>query len=288
MILALLHANGDFSWTAWPIHPSTLIGSVVLLGAYFAGIGPLRRKYKWADKVEPWQPICFTTAVLILFGVLNGPIHELSDFYLFSAHMVQHLLLTLVMAPLMLVGTPDWLWRALIRNTVGFDVARSLVSPLIAFGIYNVVFAGWHFPMLYNWALENHTVHIIQHLMFIAAAMFMWWPVVEPLPELSRMITPLRMVYLFAMSIPMSVVSAIITLSDTVLYTWYSEAARIFALSAHEDQQLGGLIMWVPGALIFWVAISILFYRWATAENREEEEERNRLKAWRHVHAEGR
>jgi putative membrane protein len=283
MILAMLHADGNFSWTAWPIHWSTLIGSVVVLGAYFAGIGPLRRKYGWADRVELGQPICFTSGILILFGVLNGPIHELSDLYLFSAHMVQHLLLTLVMAPLLLVGMPDWLWRAIIRNTVGFGVARIITSPLIAFGIYNVVFAGWHFPMMYNWALENHTVHIVQHLMFIAAAMFMWWPVVDPLPELSRLITPLRMVYLFAMSVPMSIVSAMITLSDTVLYTWYSDAKRVFPLDVMEDQQLGGLIMWVPGALIFWLAISILFYRWATSENREEEAERNRLRAWKNV-----
>jgi putative membrane protein len=285
MILAMLHADGAFSWTAWPIHPSTLIGSVLVLGAYFAGIGPLRRKYQWADRVSLWQPICFTTGILILFGVLNGPVHELSDFYLLSAHMVQHLLLTLVMAPLMLVGTPDWLWRAIIRNTVGFDAARVLTSPLVAFGIYNVVFAGWHFPMMYNWALENHNVHIIQHLMFIAAAMFMWWPVVDALPELSRLVTPLRMVYLFAISIPMSLVSALITLSDHVLYPWYGDAERIFSLTPIEDQQLGGLIMWVPGVLIFWVAISILFYRWATSENREEEEERNRLRAWRKVNA---
>ena len=112
----------------------------------------------------------------------------------------------------------------------------------------------------------------------IAAAMFMWWPVMEPLPELARLVTPLRMVYLFAISIPMSVVSALITLSEDILYTWYSDADRIFSLTVLEDQQLGGLIMWVPGALIFWVAISILFYRWATAANREEEEARELLR----------
>jgi putative membrane protein len=98
------------------------------------------------------------------------------------------------------------------------------------------------------------------------------------LPELSRLITPLRMVYLFAISIPMSLVSALITLSEGVLYPWYGDAERIFSLSVIEDQQLGGLIMWVPGALIFWVAISILFYRWATAENREEEKQRELLR----------
>ena len=137
--------------------------------------------------------------------------------------------------------------------------------------------------MFYNWALENHNVHIVQHLMFIVAAMFMWWPVVDPLPELSRLIRPLRMVYLFALSIPMSLVSALITLTDGVLYPWYGDAERIFSLSALEDQKLGGLIMWVPGALIFWVAISILFYRWATSENQEEERSRKALQAMRTI-----
>ena len=171
----------------------------------------------------------------------------------------------------------------IIRKTVGFNVARALTGPLIAYGDYNIIFAGWHFPFLYNWALEDHNVHIVQHLMFIAAAMFMWWPVVEPLPELSRLVTPLRMVYLFALSIPMSIVSALITLSENVLYPWYGAAERVFTLTALEDQQLGGLIMWVPGALIFWVAISILFYRWAKAENREEE----RMRALRRAGAVG-
>jgi putative membrane protein len=277
-MIALLHGVTEFSWTRWPIHPSTVIGCAIVLGAYFMAIGPLRRKYEWADHVERWQPICFTSGILLLLGVLNGPLHELSDLFLFSAHMVQHLLLTLIMAPLLLVGIPDWLWRAIIRKTVGFGVARVLTSPLIAFGVYNVIFAGWHFPTFYNWALENHNVHILQHVMFIMAAMFMWWPVVEPVPELSRMITPMRMVYLFAISVPMSLVSALITLSDAVLYPWYGDATRVFNLTVIEDQQLGGLIMWVPGALIFWAVISVLFYRWAKAENREEEEARELLR----------
>ena len=273
-MLAMLHTAPEFSWSRFTINPSILIGCSLLLTAYFAGVGPLRRKYQWADRVETWQPVCFTAGVLVMFGALNGPLHDLSDYYLLSAHMVQHLLLTLVMAPLLLVGTPDWLLRALIRRTVGFGTARALTGPLLAFGIYNIVLAGWHVPMFYNWALENHNVHIVQHLMFMVAAVIVWWPVVEPLPELSRMITPVRMVFLFALSIPMSLLSALITLSDTVIYPWYDEAPRVFSVNALSDQQLGGLIMWVPGALIFWVAISIIFYRWNKREEKEEWAER--------------
>ena len=261
-MIALLHGVTDFSWTRWPIHISTVIGCAIVLGAYFAAIGPLRRKYKWADHVETWQPICFTSSIIIMLLASNGPLHELSDLFLFSAHMVQHLLMTLVMAPLMLAGIPDWLWRVMIRRTVGFGVARVLTSPLVAFGVYNVIFAGWHFPMFYNWALENHNLHIAQHIMFIVAAMFMWWPVMEPLPELARMITPLRMVYLFAISIPMSVVSALITLSPEVLYTWYGDADRIFNLSVIEDQQLGGLIMWVPAGMAYIVTGLVIVAGW--------------------------
>ena len=269
-----LHGDADFSWTRWPVHPSTVIGCALLLGLYFMGIGPWRIRYRWGKAPSLAQVISFTAGVVVIMLSVNGPLHELADNYLFSAHMVQHLVLTLLMPPLLLAGCPDWLLRALIRRTIGFGSARVITGPLIAFGIYNLVLAGWHFPMFYNWALENHTVHIVQHLMFMGAAVLVWWPVVDPVPELVRLQSPMRMVYLFALSIPMSVISALITLSEDVLYGWYDAAPRVFGLTALDDQQLGGLIMWVPGALVFWIAISIIFYKWATEENRDEERQR--------------
>lgn len=274
VLAALLHGNESFSWTRWPIHPSTVIGSAIFLWLYFMGIGPWRIKYRWGNRPPLWQQVSFTSAVVLILLSLNGPLHELADNYLFSAHMVQHLLLTLIMPPLLLAGCPDWLLRALIRRTVGFGVARSLTHPLIAFGIYNVVFAGWHVPMFYDWALESHNVHIVEHLMFMVSAVIMWWPVVDPVPEMVRMQTPVRLLYLFGLSVPMSIVSALITLSENVLYTFYSAAPRVTSLGALDDQQLGGLIMWVPGALVFWAAISIIFFKWAARENREESQAR--------------
>ncbi|MGQ0561387.1 MAG: cytochrome c oxidase assembly protein [Gemmatimonadota bacterium] len=272
--LALLHGQTVFSWTRWTIHPSTVIGSALFLSAYFMAIGPWRMKYNWGSAPSLWQPISFTAGVLVLLLSLNGPLHDLGDNYLFSAHMVQHLLITLVMPPLLLAGCPDWLLRLLIGKTIGLGAARVLTHPLVAFGVYNVVLVGWHFPIFYGWALEDHNVHILQHLMFMSSATLMWSPVADPLPELRRMASPVRMLYLFVLSIPMAVLSALITLSDHVLYGWYDDAPRLFELTALSDQQLGGVIMWVPGALIFWVAISIVFYKWATRENRDEEVQR--------------
>lgn len=276
LFAVLLHGNVDFSWTRWPIHPSTVIGSALFLLLYFMGIGPWRMKYNWGKAPPVWQPISFVAGVSVLFISLNGPLHELADRYLFSAHMVQHLMVTLVMPPLLLIGCPDWLLRALIRRTVRFTVARALTNPLIAFGLYNIIFIGWHFPVFYDWALADHNVHIIQHLMFMVSATIMWWPVVDPVPELVRMQSPVRLLYLFALSVPMSVVSALITLSEHVLYS-YGTAPRVFSLNALDDQQLGGLIMWVPGALVFWVAISVIFFRWASREERDEARQRELL-----------
>ncbi len=276
--LALLLHGGSFSWTSASVHPSTVIGTVVFTGLYLWGIGPARRRWQLSPLGAPaWRVWCFLTASALLLVTLNGPLHDLSDSYLFSAHMVQHLVLTLLIPPLWLLGLPDWLVRAAIRPRGVRGVARTLTQPLLAFGVYNVVFIAWHVPGIYEAALEHHGLHIVEHLMFIAAAVMLWWPAVDPSPELSRMGPPMRLFYLFAVGIPMSVVAALVTMSDSVLYAWYAVQPRVPGLlnmSPIDDQRLGGLIMWVPGGLSWWVAISVIFFRWARREERIEEEAR--------------
>jgi putative membrane protein len=275
--LALLH-GGEFSWSSWELHESTLIGCLLWVGIYLYGIGPARRKYQLsATPADPLQVASFLGGTLFFFLSLNGPLHDLSDNFLFSAHMVQHLVITLIVPPLWLMGLPDWLVRPLLRVPGVRSTARVLALPLVAFAIYNVVFIGWHFPFLYNWALVQHNAHILQHVMFITASTIMWYPVVNPLPELQRMSTPVGLLYLAVFSIPMSIISAIITLADAPLYPWYEAAPRIFGISALDDQQLGGAIMWVPGMIVFWLAITIMFFRWSNREDREEAQQRERL-----------
>src|SRR5688500_16176115 len=111
--LLLLHGDGDFAWTRFDIHPSVLIGCIAFGALYAFGI---TRGRKRGEIVASQQIASFMAGIAVLFVSLNGPIHELSDYYLFSAHMVQHLLLTLVMPPLLLIGTPDWLLRSLLRH----------------------------------------------------------------------------------------------------------------------------------------------------------------------------
>jgi putative membrane protein len=271
MFAALLHPTADFSWTSFTTHPSILIGCVLFAGLYLLAVGPLRERYGWADGIERSRVGWFMLGVFVMFIALNGPIHDLGDNYLFSAHMIQHLMITLIMPPLLLAGTPAWLYRPLLRRRWIWHAARIVTAPLIAFALYNVVLSVWHLPRFYMWALEDHNVHIVQHLMFMAAAVIVWWPAVNPVPELTRIQPPIRLLYLFALGIPMSVISALITLSGDVLYPWYEAAPRVFEnLNALDDQQLGGLIMWVPGMMVYWVAISILFFRWSKNEEQRE------------------
>ena len=278
--IALLHGEEVlFAWSSWDAHWSVVVGCAALLALYFWGIGPAREKYALGEPATRGQIASYVASVVILFVALTGPIHDLSDYFLFSAHMVQHMLLMMVVPPLMLIGLPAGLIRPVLKLRGVTPVARFLTKPLIAFAIYNVVFVVWHFPFMYNAALENHDLHIVQHIMFIATATMMWWPVVNPLPELAVMPGPVQILYLFAIGLPASVVSAFIALSEEVVYPFYGEAPRVFPLSAVEDQQLGGMIMWVPGMILLWGAITIIFFRWARREDREERAERERLGA---------
>ena len=150
-------------------------------------------------------------------------------------------------------------------STIG-AIARRVTRPVWCFVLFNTVLSVWHLPPLYNAALEHHPVHIFQHLTFIATSVLMWWPILSPTPALPRASYPMQMLYLFALGIPMSIVGALITLSGSTLYPFYAEAPRVWGLSPLADQQLGGLIMWVPGGLLFWVAMSVVWFRWSARE----------------------
>jgi putative membrane protein len=254
--LALLHPIANLSWWRWSIHPSTAIGIAALGVLYLWAARRLRREPTLTQK------IFFFAGLFVMFASLNGPIHDLSDEYLFSAHMVQHLLLTLAMPPLLLAGVPGWMIRRPLATGFIAPVARWLTRAPIAFIVFNVVMAAWHLPPLYNAAMANHNIHILEHLMFMAAAVLMWWPLLSQLPEFPRLAYPGQMLYTFLMSIPMSIVAVYIAMSDHVLYPAYAAAPRVLPISPLEDQLLGALIMWIPGGIIFMIIMTVVFFKW--------------------------
>ena len=258
MLLAALHPVADVGWTGWSVHWSTVIG-----------IGALAALYIWRASSAPergtpagMQKLSFFAGLFVMFVSLNGPLHDLSDFYLFSAHMVQHLLLTLLLPPLLIGGTPGWMLRPLIRPRSVRKVAEFVTKPAMCFVIFNLVIVVWHLPYFYNAAMADHNIHIVEHLMFMAGAVLFWWPFMSPLPELPRLAYPGQLLYCFAATLPMSVVAVYITMADHVLYPAYASAPRIWQLTPMMDQQSGGLIMWIPGSIVFYVLMTVVFFKW--------------------------
>ena len=266
-VALLLHPVAQLSWTNFTVHWSTVAGLAALAGLY-----------EWRARVAAQHPAAgappnatqralFMGGLVVLFLALNGPLHDLSDAFLFSAHMVQHLVLTLVVPPLLIAGTPASLFRqALAYRTVARG-ARVIAKPVACYAIFNVVIALWHLPVLYNFAVAHHPVHIAQHLMFLVTATLMWWPLMSPLPELPRLPYPMQMLYCFLMTIPMSIIAIFITYADEVLFPAYATAPRIWGVTPMDDQLFGGLIMWIPGGLFFACVMAVVFFKWAARDN---------------------
>lgn len=267
-VVSLLHTTDRIDWLRWTIHPSTLIG-IVSLGALYGW--RLREAERAGDAPTRGQRLAFAAGLVALFAALNGPIHDLSDSYLFSAHMVQHLLLTMLVTPLLIVGTSGSMLRPLLARPLLAGIARRITAGPAAFAIFNVTLIAWHLPPLYNLAMADHGVHIVQHLCFLVTSVLMWWPLLSRVPELPPLSRPLQMLYICLLMIPMSIVGMIITYADEVLYPAYESAPRISGLSPHQDQLVGGLIMWIPGSLIYIAMLTIVFFKWAREAESEEE-----------------
>lgn len=276
--MLLLHPAANLSWTAFTVHLSTVVGLMVLGSAYIWRVhrGPSRLDLPDAPAGEPLpagrshvavtptagQRASFFVALAIIFFTLNGPLHDLGASYLFSAHMVQHLVLTLIVPPMMILGTPGWMLRPLIRNGTVFRIAKSLTSVVACFLIFNVVLAVWHLPPLYNLASAYSPLLLVQHLTLLVAAVFMWWPLTSQLPELPRASYPAQIMYSFMLTVPMGIIAVFIAMASDLLYPAYAIAPRVLNISPIQDQQYGGLIMWIPGALFFYGVMSVVFFKW--------------------------
>jgi len=247
-------------------HPEVVLAIAVVAGLY-------TRWWRAAAPAERARPLAFFSALAALLLALNGPLHDLSDRYLFSAHMVQHLVLTLVVPPLALAGTPlglaDAVLGPLLRRRPSAALLGALTRPLPAFGAYAVALIAWHLPGPYDAALHTHSLHIVQHLVLLGAATLGWWPILSPSRALPALPYGAQLLYLFVFGMPMTVVAAFITAAEQPLYPFYATAPRLFALSALVDQRLGGVIMWVPAGVIPVLAFTVVFFRWVAAEAEE-------------------
>jgi putative membrane protein len=259
----------DPALIAWQPHPEAWLLVVALGGGYLYLLA------SWGPRYAPGRPpatrnqrLCFLAGVAVLWVGADWPIHQVAERYLYSVHMFQHLLFQLVAAPLLILGTPSWLLRRLLRPPLVQAVWRALTKPLVALVIVLAFTAGVHVPAVVDTSAANPWFHLAVHVALVGVSLVMWWPVLSPLQELPHLSYPGRMAYLFAHSIVPTVPASFLTFAYSPLYEAYATAPRILAwLDPVQDQQIAGLVMKVGGGFLLWGVIAVLFFRWASEEN---------------------
>jgi putative membrane protein len=254
---------------------SVLIGLLAVQTGYLLATGAWRRRFAAANGGVVPPPVgrgrqaVFVAGVLTLGLALASPLDALVAL-LQSAHMVQHLLLTLIAPPLLLLGTPGWLLRPALRWPGVARLALRVTRAKLAFAIGNVVFVAWHIPAFYDLALRFEPVHILEHLSMLATALVLWWPVVGMLPELPSLSRPAQLLYVALQTLPGALVGIILGMAEAPLYPTYVAAPRLWGVPVLMDQQISGLIMWV-GSNFFWLGVlTAVFFAWHAREEAEE------------------
>jgi putative membrane protein len=236
----------------WDFDPTVIGGTILLVAGYYVYTGPLRRRFSLGPALPPWRQLAFYLGCLAVLLALVSPLDALGDRYLVSAHMVQHMILGFVAPPLWLLGMPDWLVQLLLPP----DLPRRLASPVLAFLVFNGVFWIWHLPRFYNAALENESLHVVEHLTFMAGGVIGWAPVLgsgfgEKKPPISQFI------YLVPSMFSCNALAALLTLTPTQLYQFYGRASLLWGRTPLEDQYVAGLAMWLPGDMFY-----LLLFLW--------------------------
>jgi len=196
------------------------------------------------------------------------PVHDLAEGFLYSVHMIQHLILSLVVPPLLLAGMPAWLARALLPGRA-MRMARALTRPFVALIIFNAGIVFLHWPVIVNGSVGNEAGHFGLHALLLGISLIMWTPVLSPLLELPRLSYPGQMMYLFLQSIVPTVPASFLTFGDRPLYRVYETFVHPWGISTLADQRTAGLIMKLLGGFVLWGFIAVIFFRWAKIERDE-------------------
>jgi putative membrane protein len=245
----------------WSFEPSVVLGLLLFCALYVLCAGPWRDRFPDARPLTHTQRTCFIIAVTTLVVALISPIGGL-DTRSLTLHMVQHLLLTLIFPPFLLLAVPDWMMRPLLRAPPVLSLGRWLTRPVQAFVLFNGVFSLWHVPLFYEGIVNNLNFHIFTHLLFITAAVVTWCPICSPIKELPRLPYPAQILYLFMQGTIPTVLGALLTFTDTPWYPSYVAAPRILDITPLDDQIYAGLIMWIPGSSVFLAALTVVFFIW--------------------------
>lgn len=268
---------------SWDFAPSIVIGCALLWGIYL-----FAARFKFNRKT-----VIFTLGMLVLFLALVSPVDVLGEDYLFTLHMVQHIMLFLIVPALLISGLPDSFVRSWLRFPFIAWLERILSIPPLAIAVALGDLWIWHLPALYNAALQNESVHIFEHLTFLVTGSILWWPVFKPVPE-GRLAPLPAIVYMAIASTINAILGITFTWSSTPFYSSYAHPPdELGALSMIRDQwgfnqladqRMGGAIMWAGGGAVFLWAMMVMMKNWFE----ESEKDIERVDEWRAANVESR
>ena len=236
-----------------------LAACLLAAAAYARGTVALWQHAGQGRGLKPWQVLCFGGALTATVAALESTLDALAA-NLFAAHMVQHVVLILVVAPLTVLGAPlpAFAWalpsQSRHRLTVLRPLRRLAAMPT-AFALHSLALWAWHLPLLYDAAVAQPAVHVLEHVCFLVTAVCFWWAVLS-----SSYLTGVLAV--FAMALETTVLGALLTFADQPWYTAHLATTAPYGLTPREDQQLAGLIMWLPGGAIYLGSALALFAAW--------------------------
>ncbi len=280
--------------SSWNWRPEVIISLLLAALLYLRGWWRLRRLARprprkpgqpWPLSAR-WRPISYLTGLFLIGLALLSPIEVLSG-QLFFMHMIQHLLLIMLAPPLLLIanplavvlwGLPDGARRkagagvsGLLHRRSGFRrFLHNLAAPGVLWLVWVITLVGWHDPNMYNWALRNEFAHDLEHLSFFLVSLASWWRITAAGPHVGK---PLglsgRAILVLAIIPPTMLTGVVISFATNPIYTYYLDVPRLWNISVMMDQQIGGVLMWIPGSMMYLIAGLILIAQLLGQESRK-------------------
>jgi cytochrome c oxidase assembly factor CtaG/cytochrome c2 len=257
--------------SAWTFEPAVVLLLLASAGLYAGGVIRVWAASETGSGVQTWRVLSFGGGWIALVIALISPLHALGG-ALFSAHMVQHELLISIAAPLLVLGRPIiallWAFPREFRRSLG-RIARTnsvarisslLATPSVAFALHAIALWAWHLPGPYQATLTSDVIHSLQHTSFVVTALLFWWTILGAnRGELAR---GRAILYLFLTALQTGALGALLTFAPSLWYPAYAATTGPWGLTPLDDQQLGGLIMWIPGSIAYLIAALVLFAEW--------------------------
>ena len=260
----------------WFADPFVLV-PILTLGVVYAMRFRTARREAGGRGTSPFRALAFAAGLLVLTVAVATPLDGLGETYLFSAHMLQHVLLGDVAPLLLLLGLTRVIMRPATRRLQRVERALGpFAHPLTGLLLWLGVMYLWHIPAMYEAALSSPLVHLVEHSSFFLAGLAVWWPLIQPVPMRRRLTGMWPIAYIGAAKFGLAALGLYLTWSSGVLYDTYAGAPRIWGISAQTDQNAGGAIMMVEQSLTFVLALVVLFSL-ALTQSETDQRRRERL-----------